>query len=141
MVDSEMSSLPNVIPSDSFFSTILIGNDESIKTQKPMFVFSDASSESSTEDLELEEKQYHGQTLTPEVPDLIREKHSLLLNQLLSSKGEVVKSRSGSNETSAIRPLQGSTLFIAKCNVDVSVTRRVWRSKSQINAVQTTVYL
>jgi hypothetical protein len=104
----------------------------------PTFTFcDDNSSDSSGDDVDLEEKQPITQTLSPKISNFPHAKHSPLLKQLLSTNGELFKSISESNKTTAeTRPLFGTTLYIAKCNIDVSsvlvIHKKIERKKRSL---------
>jgi hypothetical protein len=108
------------------------------KSNNPTIVFFEAvSTDSSIDDVDLEEQQHSKPTLNPGISYSVHAKHSPLLEQLLSTKGELFKTISESNKTTAeTRPLFGTTLYIAKCNIDVSsvlvIHKKIERKKRSL---------
>ena len=109
-----------LMSSDSSVSIVITSDDGSYKLEKPSFTFSDdIGSDSSGDDVDLNAKQPGVRVLSPETPDFLHSRHSPLLNQLLSTKGQLVKKFLESNETTETRPIHGTTLYIAECKMDV----------------------
>jgi len=121
MVDLIINDSPTSMSPDSAISIATTPDDESNKLNNGILIFSNDSSSDSSVDVAVLEKKRQSivSFFEPEILDVLQGQHSQLLKQLLSPNGGLIKNMIEPNETAETRPLHGTTLYIAKCNVDV----------------------
>ncbi|CAF3639677.1 unnamed protein product [Rotaria sp. Silwood1] len=108
---------------------VITTDDEICQLRIPKYRGRNAMSSDSSddEDIVLHESQPNTPTLQPDKSDSVHTIHSQLLMKLLSPEGALVNTKLDSNDTGEkrtvrgkyeIRPIRGTTLYIAECNVD-----------------------